>query len=1165
MTTHKTFRKSVNASIPVVAFLVLTGLTAWHFQRPFALPQSGSWLQWFNSFFFVIGLPLIIFMSKIMLIKRSWDYLILTLGLWALLFFMAFPEIHFFLIQQNHQPENPLFYYCFLILGTTVFSLALVLSAFLPARPLPPARSRQTIILGHVFTFLAIFSLTFIFLLLAEPVLTAANRVKFVLITLSGLQLILLLSGVIQYFRHYLKQEYRIWFWLTLVMIFQIVTGEATLLAQLGQENFWELARFFQIFTFFGLIMTLFNEQSRFLETETKLRASLEHSLQETENHLQKNISLINEVNVGIFTLDIAGKLTFCNDHWCRLVGCDQRKMLNRSYRQFFDQSGIKKFEVEQEKWREKIDSQIEIDLINKNKQGLPVLLISSAIQDNKNKYSGSRHIAAPITRWKEIEKDLKNRSENLEKIIQQRTAALKKKSSELEHSKNYYETLISGMLDIMLVMNNQGKCTFINEYGQKLLGYTAEELSGKNLPDFFKDFKRLQREYGNAVNLELHDYEFAAKSKNGQTILCSWNVHLLPDLNGQQVGVMFVGRDITEYKKLQNQLQNQTRNLEVLINRRTAELNRTVAHLNKIIQIGEDIVLNLDLNVILRNICEAIQTLGWNIVLIMLREFDSNAIRIATAVGISPKKFTAISHEKKFVFKEILSYMRDDLRVSNSYFIDRSQAIFDFDKTGGLSFPRGEQNAKLWQAGDSFLVPIKIKTKILGYIVVKNPQDNRKPEQNQAQLLEIFANKAAVVVENARLYRDARDQAGQMEKLNRLKSEFLANMSHELRTPLNSIITLTNILLKELPGKLNTEQTKQVKIVEKNSHNLLRLISGLLDLSKIEAGKLELHPSTFSLENLLQTTVETIKPLCAKKGLKVEVTADRKIPRYILSDPDKIGQILTNLLSNAVKFTEKGKIRINLSPQQNGTKLKLVIQDTGSGMSKSAQDIIFKEFTQIESEKPSAKQGTGLGLAITKKLVELLKGTIEVKSRAGHGTTFIIELPLKAVGEETIGKTARGEKQISVKTPAQLKTNVKKRIPAAQKQTGKRSEKKLILLVDDNEDNRYAMSYFLTEKGYRLIFGTNGQEGVTLALQKKPDLILMDVMMPVMDGYEATQTLKAKAEFKKTPIIAMTAKAMNYDRTKALGVGYDDYIAKPFTLEDVCRKIEFWLNEFEK
>ncbi len=1190
-------RKNIKIIITFIIILINFSLIIWNTRPPQFNLQLLPWFPTVKYMLFGLGLLILILVTQMMQIKRTWDYIYLNIGLWAFVILLAYPKIHYWLMIQTVQTVNDQFSLFFWLSAGIIFSITFLSGAFLLSKPIKPKHYPQAIILGHILAFSIISTIALVLLFIIEsyfPVDTSGGEHSD-LITLFGVisltQLVLFLIAGIKYFWQFWKND-KIYFWLTLVAIFFLLASFSFILEQFYHLAFSGLAYIYQLTGLICLLMVIFNEHSRFLDSETEIRRTLEESLTNLESKFQKHLNLLNGIQAGIFMLDTEGKFVFSNLQFCSMLNMDLEKLVGRSFETLLAPQQVDKFQLELQKLKESMPSQIEIELKKNEKQQFPILMLSSPVFSPNDQYLGSRHVAVQIHRWKEYEKDLIDRSENLERMIQQRTAALKKKSSEFEYSKNYYETLISGMLDILLVMDNQGNCTFINDYGQKILGYAATELSEKRLPEFFRDFKRIQQDYGSALNFELRDHEVEVKTKTGEKILCNWNVHLLPELDSKPMGVMFVGRDITEYKKLQRQLQDQTRNLEILAERRNSELNRKVKQLNKIIQVGEDIILNLDLNTILKNICEAIQTLGWNIVVILPRESEADSVKIITAVGLNEKRFNELV-KNPFEFKTFLSLMQEQFRISNSYYIENTFGVFDFDKSRFpklLSDTPADNPSNVWKTGDALLVPIKIKTKVLGNIILQNPETRVKPDYEHVKSLEIFANKAAVVIENARLYQEAKKHAGQMEKASRIKSEFLANMSHELRTPLNSIITLTSILLKGLTGVLNSEQIKQIQIVEKNSQNLLKLINNLLDLSKIEAGRMELHFTNFSIRELINSTVETIKPLCVEKGLKVEITIDTKFPEIITSDSDKLNQILTNLLGNAVKFTQKGKISISLDQKEREQKFELGIQDTGVGMSREDQEKIFTEFTQLENNRQFQAKGTGLGLSITKKLVELMEGEISVKSKPGKGTAFIILLPLKIDPSARLNQShqvhsAKSGLTLPIPAETRLPSDIANQKAAETKRIEEKETQLLdkkpiespsapsipkekittrgnhILLVDDNEDNRYAMSYFLKNKGFKISFAGNGEEGVRAAIKEKPNLIFMDVMMPGMDGYEATRILKGRTEFKNIPIIAMTAKAMSYDREKALEAGYDDYLAKPFSLEQVSQKIDQWLK----
>ena len=1160
-------RKTLPIAIIILFFLILiSGLIVSRFYNVPA-PESPYRHQLIASFSQLLAAILFIFSAKILALKRSWDYVYLNLAFLGTIF-LNIPE----LIQISPATEINL-HAAFNLLNILLFSVLVFLASFFFEKVIERKQLRFSLLLSYSITFIVL--ITTIALIVYFGNFIFQSRLHETVSRLIPLiASILLLLACIRVFRFYVRKLFQVYFWFILASGCFLFSDLYYAVSFAKSPLFSEATLILQGLGFLGFFFVLFNEHSRFLETEAKIRISLEKTLLGTENSLRNFQNLVDGIAVGVMVLDIDGKIIFCNTHWVKMLGIPRRQLIGMSYTQLMNQENLEKFQLEQEKWREGVSSQIEMEFIPNKETKIQVLMVSVPILNRKKQYSGSRHVTIEISRWKEIEKNLLDRSQNLEKIIQQRTQALKKKSNEFEQAKNYYESLIAGMLDILLVMDNKGKCTFINEYGQKILGYKAHELSGKHLPNFFTDIKRLKRDYGDAFNFELRDYECPLRTKGGLELDLSWNVRFLFDFGKHHIGTMYVGRDITETKKLQQRVQEHTKNLEKLVERRTQELNRKIKQLAKIIKIGEDIVLNLDLNVILKNICEAIKTLGWDVVIISLRDFETKVSRIVAAVGITEKKFKELAGGKTTYFKDILSLMNDDYKLSHSYFIDHTVQTDGLDGAKRIKSLFESRAENQWHPGDSMLVPIKIKNKILGFITVQAPQDGLRPDIEKVQALEIFANKAAVVIENARLYRQARGRAGEMERISQMKTELLAKMSHELRTPLNSILSLTRILLKQIPGKLNQDQLKQLSIIEKNGRSLLRLINNFLDLSKIEAGKVEVNYSCFSIRDLINTNIEMIRPISTAKGLNLSISIDKRLPRYIFSDQDKISQVLTNLLSNAVKFTESGKISLYANAEKNNTILKIVIKDTGIGMSKEEINTIFQDFQQLNNVTYAKAKGTGLGLSISKRLIELMEGDISVESRPNKGTIFSIMLPLKAVGEDQLiqyrekfeGKAEKirlsfdGTESGTFAGKGKIRNSSGK--TAKSKQCVSRAPtRKHILLVDDNEDNQYAMSYFLKEKGFQISFASNGREGVEKAVQLKPSLILMDIMMPGLDGYQATKILKSKREFVNVPIIAMTAKAMREDQIKVLQAGCDDYIAKPFSLDEIAEKIEKWLR----
>ena len=273
-----------------------------------------------------------------------------------------------------------------------------------------------------------------------------------------------------------------------------------------------------------------------------------------------------------------------------------------------------------------------------------------------------------------------------------------------------------------------------------------------------------------------------------------------------------------------------------------------------------------------------------------------------------------------------------------------------------------------------------------------------------------------------------------------------------------------------------------------------------------------------------------------------MEKKLDKKLPRYLFSDADKIRRVLSNVLSNAVKYTARGKITVSVRTTSSATLLELSVKDTGLGMDDSELRTIFLPFAQAESAQESDAAGTGMGLTIAKRIWELLDGEIEVKSKKGAGTTFTMTLPVKEAAPEEKKKLAQSRKP-PPKTPSRA------------------GAKSTILLVDDNLDNQYATKFILEDRGYVVDFADNGAQGVEKAKAIKPSLILLDMKMPGMDGYQAAKKIRAASQLKEVPIIAMTALSPQEDGGKARKAGCNDYLVKPFTLDQITEKVEQWLR----
>jgi len=354
-------------------------------------------------------------------------------------------------------------------------------------------------------------------------------------------------------------------------------------------------------------------------------------------------------------------------------------------------------------------------------------------------------------------------------------------------------------------------------------------------------------------------------------------------------------------------------------------------------------------------------------------------------------------------------------------------------------------------------------------------------------------------------------------------KSEFLANMSHELRTPMNGLLGMLELTLD---SHLDNEQRDQLETAQRCAYSLLTLLNDILDLSKIEAGKMVLEHVSFNLRAVMQDCVKSHTAKAGQKGIGLRLDASHAASTAVMGDPFRVRQIVTNLLSNALKFTERGSVELRLTTEMRGGKIESCIQvsDTGPGIPTDKLAHIFEKFTQADSSITRRYGGTGLGLAITRRLVEIHGGSIRVDSEVGKGSSFFVTLGFEAAPEtEPVPRTER--------RPTEPATSTAR-----------------LLLVEDNLVNQKVVLAMLRKRGYQIDIANDGREALDkLEHATIPyDLVLMDVQMPVMDGLETTRALRRDPRWEKLPVVAMTAHVMTGDREKCMEAGMNGYISKP-------------------
>ncbi|MEU3664030.1 HAMP domain-containing protein [Streptomyces sp. NPDC032940] len=475
-------------------------------------------------------------------------------------------------------------------------------------------------------------------------------------------------------------------------------------------------------------------------------------------------------------------------------------------------------------------------------------------------------------------------------------------------------------------------------------------------------------------------------------------------------------------------------------------------------------------------------------------------------------------------------------------------------------------------------------------------------------------------------------ERAEQLAVSMRYKSEFLANMSHELRTPLNSLLILAKLLADNADANLSPKQVEFAETIHGAGSDLLQLINDILDLSKVEAGKMDVSPTRIALVQLVDYVEATFRPLTAEKGLDLSVRVSPELPATLHTDEQRLLQVLRNLLSNAVKFTDSGAVELVIRPARDdvpqaireqlleagsmtdpdGELIAFSVSDTGIGIAASKMRVIFEAFKQADGTTSRKYGGTGLGLSISREIAQLLGGEIHAQSEPGRGSTFTLYLPLHpselppngygqalpslGAGELLSSASAPAEPQeTEAETPAEVKSYqdsqngaaalfrrrrrslpeageqlaAQEQRPAAEQDAAPQSHRNIrfggqkVLIVDDDIRNVFALTSVLEQHGLSVLYAENGREGIEV-LEQHEDVavVLMDIMMPEMDGYATTTAIRRMPQFAGLPIIALTAKAMKGDREKAIESGASDYVTKPVDPDHLLTVMEQWMRQ---
>jgi PAS domain S-box-containing protein len=662
-----------------------------------------------------------------------------------------------------------------------------------------------------------------------------------------------------------------------------------------------------------------------------------------------------------------------------------------------------------------------------------------------------------------------------------------------------YAEIMANVSEGIVLIRKSDMQIVYVNPKFEEMFGYEEGELIGKNISivnaPTDKDPEEVAREIANAL-LETDPWngEVYNIRKNGETFWCAGSVTSFDHPRFGQVWIT-AQQDITSRKQAEEHLRQSEEKYRLLSEELEAHVQQRTAEVQDLYDNSPTGYHSLDDQ--------------GRFLKINQTELDWLGYRREELIGCHFIDYITASSVKTF---------QDNFPV----FLQRgwvNNLEFELRRKDGSTFPVLVNATAIQDAQGNFL---------MSRSTVFNNTENKKAE-------------IALLISRDEL----RIAYAALEKASRAKDEFLANMSHELRTPLNGILGMSEILMEGLRGPLNERQQKLVHAIEDSGHHLLSLINDILDLSKIEAGQLELHPEMISLDRVCMDSLAFVRESATKKGLQIEFRPDAAVTT-IQADERYLKQILVNLLNNAVKFTPSpGRVTLTVQSNPSQNSVDLSVMDTGIGIAPADLQRLFQPFTQVDSSLTRKHEGTGLGLALVKRLTESHGGGISVISQVGQGSCFTVSLPwLPGIAEQE----AIPHPESEATTPHTL--------DEGHEFLG------TVLLAEDTETNIITMGDYLESLGYKLVYARTGQEAILKASETLPDVILMDVQMPEMDGLEATRRLRADPRFVDTPIVAVTALVMPGDRERCLAAGATAYVSKPIRLRHLANLIRELMNQ---
>ena len=892
----------------------------------------------------------------------------------------------------------------------------------------------------------------------------------------------------------------------------------------------------------------------------------------ETQQGIVDEVSfktLAENTPIGIYKTDAAGQRTYVNKTWREITGRTEEEAYGFGWaRAIFIDDRERVIDT----WKKAVANQIDFKLEFRF----------------DNPIKGLRWVRNQATPLRDLEGKITGYIGSIEDITQEKLFEQK-----LLESERRYRLLSENSSDITLLTNSDRKIVFISPSVKEILGYEPEELIGSIAFDLIHpDDRKVAKTKGDGIrnNDATIRTVVRMRKKNGEYRWVESNGKIFHQENAKETLVQASIRDIHENKLLEEKLKESERVYRLLSENQNDIISltddeRKFVYVSPAIKemlgyapedlIGKKRVLDLSHP----DDVESVRSQGEEIrksklpitrIVMRLRKKNNEYIWVESQIKLLQDE----KAEKKLVLASIRDInerklLEDKLHESEKVYrlvsenssdvisLHKLDGTFEYISPSCLDLHGYKPEELLGKNPMDFIHPEDAKEVLAGVPDVLNKMSKGEPlEPMQFRLAS--KHRGIVWVENVmkpifqeatligfqsvlrdisarKLYENALKEAKEKaEEASKAKSMFLSTMSHEIRTPMNAIIGLTNLMLEENPRE---DQVESLNLLKFSGENLLAIINDILDFNKIEAGRVELEEITFNLKEILGHNINLLKNRATEKGIDLRLELHGHLPDTVVGDPVRLGQVLNNLIGNAIKFTERGHVKVIVSELEHKDSnhfIRFSVKDTGIGIKPEKVKEVFDNFTQASSDTTRKYGGTGLGLSISQKLIRLMNSEIKLQSEFGVGSEFSFDLQLNEGRNILQQKSGNGRSENG---------------------NGVGIE---VLLVEDNKVNQVVAGNFLKKWGMKVQFANDGREACEMVTQNKYDIVLMDLQMPEMDGYQATQLIRAMNDpyFKTMPILALSASAMMEVKEKTKSSGFNGFITKPFQPQELKEKI---------